>query len=187
MVHAAVLLRLEEAKSRLSPFFSLEKRKTLVYFMFMHVLSVLEDMPVTVLTSSYAPPDATKDRAGNINSSISAFLDMVDDDIVILPSDLPFLCKQDVAALIGDGASPAIAPSHNGGTSGIFLPRDRTFVPQFGPGSFKAHLRDSMRRGVEPRIVEAIGFRDLDTIDDVTWIQAHHPGTNIASLLAALT
>ncbi len=186
MVHAAVLLRLEEAKSRLSPFFSLDKRKTLVFFMFMHVLSVLEDMPVAVLTSSYTPPDTSKDRAGNINSSISAFMGMVDDDILVLPSDLPFLSKGDVGNLIGDGTSVAIAPSHNGGTSGIFLPRASTFAPKFGPGSLKAHLWDAKQRGVEPRIVESTGFRDLDTIDDILWIQAHNPETHIASLLSAL-
>ena len=160
MVHAAVLLRLDEAKSRLSPFFSIEKRKTLVYFMFLHVLSVLDDMPVTVLTSSYAAQDLAKDRAGNINSAITAFSEAVDDDILILPCDLPFLEKRDVSTLIGNGTSLSIAPSHNGGTSGIFVPRGTPFFPKFGPGSFQEHMRDAARREQAVRVVESKGFRE---------------------------
>jgi len=186
MAQVAVLLRMEDAKSRLSPFFSSEERNLLASFMFIHVLSAVEDLPVTVLTSRYAAADPCMDRAGNINSSISRFLSTQDEDVIIIPSDLPFLDRDDIGALVGDGTTLSLAPSQNGGTSGVYVPCNTAFVPRFGPGSHRAHLRDAHIRGIAPRIVDLEGFRDLDTVDDIAWIQAHRPHSAVSTVIDAI-
>ncbi|MHC1598428.1 MAG: CofC family guanylyltransferase [Candidatus Methanofastidiosia archaeon] len=186
MTHVVVLLKLKNAKSRLSPFFSLEQRRNLVLFMFKHVINILDGHPVEVLTQSIPSPTKGYDDKGNINSGIMLLRERIDDDILILPCDLPFLNKEDIDRLIGDKKRVIIARSHNGGTSGIFIPKNVEFVPHFGKNSFVLHKMETKNRNLPLTILEGDSFRDIDTIEDIRWTIEHAGNSDLTKFFEIL-
>ncbi|MHC1605737.1 MAG: 2-phospho-L-lactate guanylyltransferase [Candidatus Methanofastidiosia archaeon] len=186
MVHAIVLLKLKDAKSRLSSIFKEEQRQSLVLFMLAHVLNVLNGFPLTILTLSSDVPDLGLDERGNINSGIVTIRQEINDDLLIVPCDIPFLTKEDVLGLIGDGKTVAIAPSHNGGTSGLYIPKDQDFIPHFGKMSLDIHLKEAEKRNQEIRVFISDNFRDVDTKEDLDWILSCSEKSEITSFIESL-
>jgi 2-phospho-L-lactate guanylyltransferase len=93
--------------------------------------------------------------------------------LLILFADLPMVNGQDVAALVEAPAQIAIAPDQNRvGTNGLVLRRDPIdlgeFRFRFGVASFRAHVEEARRFGIEPAVLEQPGLAfDLDTPDDL--------------------
>jgi 2-phospho-L-lactate guanylyltransferase len=91
--------------------------------------------------------------------------------IMVLPSDLPFLCEDDIATLasaVAPAPSLVIAPdSSEQATNALVLsPPDPDFF-RFGPSSFAAHLRAARERGATIETVRRPGVAfDLDTPED---------------------
>ncbi|HHN82107.1 MAG TPA: hypothetical protein ENN11_05770 [Methanomicrobia archaeon] len=185
MVQAAVLLKLVDAKSRLAPFLSLAQRQTLVLYMLSHVLNVLEDMHTPILTRSFYTLGTHSDEE-NINECIEVMRRSVDEDLVVVTSDLPFFSKEALQALTSEPDTLAIGPSHNGGTSGLFIPRSIDFTPLFGRGSLERHRLQSVEKGHTMRLVDMPAFRDVDIWEDVEWIFENAPSSAIGRFLSGL-
>ena len=91
--------------------------------------------------------------------------------IVILPSDLPHVTTDDVAALLAAlGPSPrcAIAPDgQEEGTNALALTPPEPDFFRFGPRSFQAHIEAAKTRGMPVRILRRPNLaHDLDTPDE---------------------
>ncbi len=91
--------------------------------------------------------------------------------IAVLPSDLPTVTADDVAALLAPlSNTPAcvIAPDEQEeGTNALALAPPTADFFRFGAGSFQAHLGEAKTRGLKLRIVRRPGLAyDLDTPDD---------------------
>jgi 2-phospho-L-lactate guanylyltransferase len=91
--------------------------------------------------------------------------------IVILPSDLPHVTADDVAALLATlGPSPrcAIAPDEQEeGTNALALTPPEPDFFRFGPQSFQAHIAAAKTRGMPVRILRRSNLaHDLDTPDE---------------------
>ncbi|MCP4358168.1 MAG: 2-phospho-L-lactate guanylyltransferase [Chloroflexi bacterium] len=92
--------------------------------------------------------------------------------LLILPSDLPFLTRDDVAVVCAP--LPSTSPSliicpdrHQRGTNALCLPSDCSFQFQFGPDSFQQHLQEARRGRLTPHIIHTPGWQfDLDTVED---------------------
>ena len=170
MVNAVVLLNIENAKSRLSPFFDLDQRRNMVLIMFSRVLNALEDFPVTVLTRTHkAAIDGVRD-SDDINNGIMDIRRKLNDDLLVLPCDLPLLTTSDVLKLMGNSMTLSTAPSQDGGTSGLFIPREVEFTPRFGKNSFALHTGEAEEMGIPLRVYRSDSFRDLDTMEDLRWL-----------------
>jgi len=90
--------------------------------------------------------------------------------VLILPSDLPFLTGDDVAVVCAPSFSPAliICPDrHQQGTNALRLPANCGFQFRFGRHSFQQHLHEARRGRLTPHIIHTPGWQfDLDTVED---------------------
>lgn len=186
MVNAIVLLNIENAKSRLSPYFEIEDRRNLVLLMLLHVLNVLDDIPVTILPKSSSCKKSSYDEEGDINTGILRLMGEIDDDILVLPCDLPSLRREDVLKLMGNYRTLSIAPSQNNGTGALFIPKGIDFIPKFGKDSINEHKREAEEGNMPLRIFESDGFRDIDTIEDIKWFIGTEVSNSVKSFILAL-
>lgn len=85
---------------------------------------------------------------------------------VIAHSDIPL--ATDVSRFVEPGTI-VIVPDHaHDGTNLLSLPVSSDFTFHYGPGSFKKHVDEAMRRGHAPRIALSDEWaRDLDNPDDL--------------------
>ncbi len=89
-----------------------------------------------------------------------------------VPGDLPLLQPADIDALLAaHDAAPSItiAPSRDEqGSNGVACSPADLLPLRFGDNSFFPHLERARELGVEPRIVNRVGFAlDVDTPDDL--------------------
>lgn len=93
---------------------------------------------------------------------------------IVLFADLPLLNGEDVAAFACTDGQIVIAPdSERVGTNGLLLRKGATdlgdFRFRFGVDSFRSHLDESRRIGIEPAVVSQPGLSfDLDTPEDLS-------------------
>lgn len=107
---------------------------------------------------------------------------------IVLFADLPLVNGADVAAFAQTDGQVVIAPDGEAiGTNGLLLrkgPMEASdFRFQFGADSFRAHLCESHRIGIEPAVVRLPGLSfDLDTPEDlshlitINWSTIEQPG-----------
>jgi len=186
MVNAIVLLNLENAKTRLSSFFGLDQRRNMVLIMFSRILNVLEDYPITVLSRTHEASENGIKDIDDINNGIIDLRSELNDNVLILPCDLPLLTKEDVIKLMGNYKTLSIASSKDGGTGGLYIPRDLEFTPKFGKDSFETHVSEAKELGIPLRIYDSDNFRDFDTIEDLKWLMSSNEGNELADYISSL-
>ncbi len=96
--------------------------------------------------------------------------------ILILPADLPFVCLDDLRALIRHSgrSGAAIAPDQpRDGTNALCLPAGHSFRFRFGIRSFFKHQREAEKVGLEMAVVRrsSLGF-DVDWPNDFSKLKA---------------
>lgn len=85
---------------------------------------------------------------------------------VIAHSDVPLAC--DVRRFIDEGNVVIVPDAANDGTNLMSLPADAAFTFHYGPGSFRLHVDEAMRRGFAPRIALSDEWSlDLDNPEDL--------------------
>src|SRR5512134_1555831 len=151
-----------EAKSRLATALSPDERAALSREFLAHTLQVLgqvRDIKGTLVVSRDSSALRLARRQGaytvaesgtpELNLALARATDVSisfgADAVLILPSDLPLVMPEDVAALIGccDGTGcVAIAPDRRReGTNALFIRPPRAIPYSFGPGSYERHVR----------------------------------------------
>ena len=96
--------------------------------------------------------------------------------ILILPADLPFVCLDDLRALIRHSgrAGAAIAPDQpRDGTNALCLPAGHSFRFRFGTRSFFRHQREAEKVGLGMAVVcrPSLAF-DVDWPNDFSQLKA---------------
>ena len=96
--------------------------------------------------------------------------------ILVLPADLPFVCLDDLHALIwrAGRAGAAIAPDQlRGGTNALCIPAGHSFRFRFGVGSFFRHQREAEEVGLDMGVVcrPSLAF-DVDWPSDFSQLRA---------------
>jgi 2-phospho-L-lactate guanylyltransferase len=171
MVSILLLVKLY-GKKRLP--YTEEKRKKLVLFFFERMLKVLEGFDIYVATPDDVPGGdyvIVKDEWGDINKAITKAREMIQDDLLILPCDLPFVERENIDRVLNGVVK--IVPSQDGGTNALFLPRSMGFETHFGINSFQKHIGALESGNLEYEIYESDQFRDIDTEEDVLWALEH--------------
>jgi 2-phospho-L-lactate/phosphoenolpyruvate guanylyltransferase len=173
-------------KSRLAGALDAPSRTALNRTLFDHVFGTaaagLGAGRIAVVTSDSALSASVDARGahgivdmGDLNTALGKACRFVADRgaqaIMVLPSDLPFVSKDDIAAL-ASAVPPApnlvIAPdaSEQATNALVLSPPDPDFF-HFGPSSFAAHLHAARERGMTIEIVRRPGLAfDLDTPED---------------------
>lgn len=86
---------------------------------------------------------------------------------VIAHSDVPLAV--DVAPFVDAGGIVIVPDAAHDGTNLLSMPTSTDFTFFYGPGSFKLHVEEAMRRGFAPRIALSDEWsHDLDNPDDLT-------------------
>ena len=98
-----------------------------------------------------------------------------------LPGDLPFVSLTDLKKVIAaskDGERLVLSPSErDGGTNCMVVPPSLSFKPALGNCSFKRHMRNARKIGIDSVVCYAPGLgRDLDTVDDLVATELLEPG-----------
>ncbi len=163
-----VLVKLD-GKKRLGNIYTREERRRLVLFLFERLIRVLNGLNVYVGTSDDISGDfvVIKDEWGDVNSVIKKAREVIKDDLLVLPCDLPFVEREDVDRLMG--GKVMIVPSQDGGTNALFLPLNVRVKTQFGENSLRKHIRIFEKENLPYGIVESDHFRDIDTKEDIEW------------------
>src|SRR6185503_16949052 len=176
-----------QGKSRLAALLGAERRAALNRHLFGRVLDAVlgrfrHDRVVVVTADTVLLTlmrglgvHALQDAGNGLNSALGLACRFAVERggraIVVLPSDLPTIGSDDVAALLAELAkAPAcvIAPDdQEEGTNALALAPPAADFFRFGAGSFQAHLGEAKARGLALRILRRPGLaRDLDTPDD---------------------
>jgi 2-phospho-L-lactate guanylyltransferase len=172
MVTIVVTLNLS-GKKRLSSLLTTQQRHTLILFLFERMLRILTGYTIYIATPDELESEHTiiTDRWKDINTVLSRAQDIIHDDLIILPCDLPFVERSHIGALIAEGVT--IVPSQDGGTNALYIPQHISFETQFGKNSFHRHIALFESRHIPYRIVRNVKFRDIDSEDDISWALAH--------------
>ena len=152
-------------------------------------LVVSSDMEVLELAQEHCALILSEKKQNGLNEALCQAKQYAHDhyceSILVLPCDLPFVQEEDIELFLSaaetqdsapdDESAPdmrtmIISPDQSGkGTNALFLYPVSSFNFQFGPESFKRHLREAAHQGMTSRIVDPPGLTfDLDTEED--WI-----------------
>lgn len=181
---------LPHSKSRLAPFLSQEARAELTRCLLHRLLAILHEVPqidevvivsrdpsVARLAERHGAHVVAEGEEDALNASVrvgQAFaVAHGARAILILPSDLPLVMPEDIAALWGETAvfdpSQAVICSdrHQEGTNALLLPAVGPFQFQYGPQSYQKHHREAERVKLllHTAVIPGLQF-DLDTVQD---------------------
>lgn len=149
---------LDEGKSRLAAFLSIEERAALSRRWLLGVLqtaqsaacfagqAVISRDPEVLALAAQHGAVPLQETGGDLNAALEQARAEVcaagADALLALPADLPLLTVADLHALcaraeLGDGV--VIAPSHNGGTNALLLRPPHAIAFAFGEASYARH------------------------------------------------
>ncbi|WP_170920909.1 2-phospho-L-lactate guanylyltransferase [Enhydrobacter aerosaccus] len=170
---------LELAKSRLASVLDPPRRRALAQQMLDHVLETLRRAGVERIHV------AGSDRGeGDLNADAAAAARLVEAEgatqLLLVTADLPYLCVEDIAAMIEAGRESAvvIAEAKDGGTNALLLrpPTILGFAFATHRPSAGLHAERARSTGIEPAFVRRPGLaRDIDTPADLAALVSDHP------------
>jgi len=186
------------AKERLSPVLSCTEREQLAQKLARRTLDLLvgigTDHVVIVTRGARAADMATSrgfvamDEQGTSHSEAVAQAtewarERGAEGVLALATDLPILATDDITMLVrrARAGTFVIAPDRLGvGTNAIAV-APPVFAYQFGPDSFRRHLAQASRRGLDVQVVRTPGLAvDLDTAADLDLVPRSMPELHLS-------
>ena len=184
---------LHESKRRLAHILSTAERADLIHRFLAHTLTVLNQSGVIdriLVVSSDERVLATAQTLGaellvetavlGLNPAVTRAVQFAADAgataVLILPADLPFIEREDVAIMVrerGNGRNSiprlVICSDEKGeGSNALLISPPAPFTFHYGPGSFNQHVQEARQRGYAVQIMQDrhnLEF-DLDTEED---------------------
>ena len=185
-----------ESKSRLAHILSAAQRAGLMRRFLQNTLAVLAQVPsiaqtlvissdpiVLALAQSYGAETIAEERAQGLNTAVAraaqSAMQQHASGLLILPADLPFIQVGDVTTMVEtrrrvNGRFMAICTDDKeDGTNALFIMPPTQFTYRYGLGSFRSHIQEATRLGLDVHIIRTPGLTfDLDTEED--WQQYQH-------------
>jgi 2-phospho-L-lactate/phosphoenolpyruvate guanylyltransferase len=191
-----------KGKSRLAGVLKNDERERLNKLLLEHTLSTLRDVPeitqtliisrdvgALALARQYGARTVQEDGAPTLNSALKRAtlfaMKFGVQRLLILPSDIPFLNKQDLQEIIDIDDDPPVAvlvpDRHEDGTNAMLISPPGRIDYSFGIGSFKRHCQGVKAAGFKLVITrnEHIGL-DLDTPEDLNLVRQFEVGSSIS-------
>ncbi|MCB9421442.1 MAG: 2-phospho-L-lactate guanylyltransferase [Ardenticatenaceae bacterium] len=179
---------LHESKRRLAHILSAEERAELIHHFLIHTLTVLNESEVVdqvLVISSDEQVLATARVHGamvlvetavhGLNPAVTQAVQFAADEgataVLILPADLPFIEKQDVAIMVAEkknNPNIVICSDDKGlGTNALLISPPNSFSFHYGTDSFQQHLQEAQQRSRTISIIDNCHLQfDLDTEAD---------------------
>ncbi|HEX4893282.1 MAG TPA: 7,8-didemethyl-8-hydroxy-5-deazariboflavin synthase CofG, partial [Hyphomicrobiaceae bacterium] len=180
---------LAEAKQRLAPALTPDRRRRLVLAMLGDVLETLAKVPgvarTLVITRDEAVAALARDKGAvavsepagaDLNAAIAFGLETARKEGagrgLVIPGDVPLATPDELAAVLAAamGAEQiAIAPALDGlGTNALSVSLPSPIGPSFGPGSYDRHLALARKAGIRAKTVRRDGLgTDIDEPADL--------------------
>lgn len=159
---------LARAKTRLGPWLGPLDRRALAIAMLSDVLQATAAWPSRfVVTADAVLAEVAAglgcrpvpDPGDGLNAALRAgtvrALEAGAARLLVLPSDVPLVEESDVTRLFSLRAPVVVAPSPDGGTTGLLRTPPAVIEPAFGPGSALRHADAAQRAGVAVLIAAA--------------------------------
>ncbi|WP_420628171.1 2-phospho-L-lactate guanylyltransferase [Candidatus Leptofilum sp.] len=180
-----------QTKSRLSNMLSQPERAELTLHLLDRTLSLLQTVPLLGETAVITPDRIVAKMAARfgcrclaeppgsgLNGAVTAGVTLATQNgashCLVLPSDLPFLQQDELAALVAQ-VTTAVSQTtailcgdrQQQGTNGLIVPTGWEFRFGYGRNSFHYHQQEAARLGLACRILQLPSFQfDLDTEQD---------------------
>jgi 2-phospho-L-lactate guanylyltransferase len=188
--------KLVETKERLSAILNAEERREFVLAMLLDVLKTVSssridrtvligsDMDVRRLSSNFAA-EFLSDTGEQLNRVLEYATQWSirkgAEAVLVLPADIPLVKSADIDRMISlctHRPSVAISPSHGGGTNALVRNPPDVIPTSFGPESFRKHLNEASKVGIEARIYESPRLSvDIDLPRDLESLLEFGEGT----------
>jgi len=183
-----------EAKQRLAPALTAKERAQLARDLFGHVLAtavrfaglraaiVISRAPeILDLAKTSGALGLLETSSPHLNAALAQAAEFAranaSSKLLIVASDLPFLCEADLAAMTEHDC--AVAPDrHRRGTNALLWPTDPLPGFHFGESSFERHRATAIAAGFAPQIISRPGLaHDVDVPADLpTIVMARESG-----------
>lgn len=171
-----------QAKLRLAPALSSERRRELSRAMATHVVRSAGALPAFVVCDDPDVADWAEEAGAavlwepgrGLNLAVQEGVRQLEElgasAVVVAASDLPLA---DDLSWVADYEGITLVPDRRrDGTNVIGLPAGSNFTFSYGPGSFERHLRRSRATGRQVRVVESATLAwDVDVPEDLAAIQ----------------
>ncbi len=197
--------KLVETKERLSAILNAEERREFALAMLLDVVKAISssrvhrtvligsDMDVRRLSSNFAA-EFLSDTGEQLNQVLeySTHWSIREgaEAVLVLPADIPLVRSADIDRMIflcTDRPSIGISPSHGGGTNALIRNPPDVIPTSFGPESFRKHLDEASKVGIEARIYESPGLSlDIDLSRDLESLLEFGEGTESHRVLKRL-
>lgn len=184
LVAVVPMKAMDLAKSRLAGVLDAGGRQALARQMLDHVLETLRKAGIGHI--HVASGDAG--GKGDLNADVATAARLVENEgatqLLLVTADLPYLCAEDIAAMIEMGHENAvvIAEAKDGGTNALLLrpPTILDFAFATHQPSAGLHAERARASGVEPAFVRRPGLaRDIDTPADLAALVSDHPAYRV--------
>jgi len=192
-----------QAKQRLASILPASHREALARAMYEHVMAALCAARgldrIAVITSDEATARHAgrsgalvfeeREQSGHAHSADDASrraMELGAATVLLVPIDVPLVTPAEIEELIApSGSGLVIVPSAEGtGTNALARTPPDIIESCFGPGSFRAHVEQARRRGVEAKVLRLPGLEfDIDTPEDLTELLARAPRCPAAQLV----
>jgi 2-phospho-L-lactate guanylyltransferase len=131
------------------------------------------------------------DRGLGLNDALAAGTDAAVElgaaTVLVLPSDVPLVTADDVAALFGYPEHVVVASSADGGTNALLRRPPDAILPSFGARSAEAHRRAAEDASLECRVLQLGSLRlDVDRYSDLVELSRVGTERESAKLAAEL-
>lgn len=195
----------DESKTRLSPFLSEEERIELLKVMLKDIVNIIcDEVNEIVLVSKdndvkdYAKElnvnfVSEKEHCDNfLNNAVSDAVSEVkinfpDNDILIIPSDIPLIKSQHIATVKNMNNDLIISPSKGGGTNLLCFNNEFEFETFFGDMSYFKHINAANELGMSINLIESFYVSlDMNTPEDLGELLLHGIGTYTFEFLRSL-
>lgn len=168
-------------KGRLSPALDAATRERLSRECAERVVAAAAGLPVVVVTGANEAHDVREWAASlstaciaqtstGLNGAVADGVAWVREHgfaiAVVAHSDVPLAC--DVRPFIDEAGIVIVPDAAHDGTNLLSLPSEAEFTFHYGPGSFRLHVDEAMRRGFAPRVALSDEWSlDLDNPEDL--------------------
>lgn len=196
----------DTSKTRLSPFLSYDERKELLQSMLKDIVSNIKNDVFKVIVISndefvlkfardILEIETLKENKHENNYLNNAIIDAVsyikknyeDYDILILPSDIPLIRKQNISYLANCNEDLIISPSKGGGTNLLYFKHTYDFEPLFGDFSFFKHLNEAKEKNMSINVYDSFYLSiDINTPQDLGEFLLHGEKTETFNYLSSL-
>jgi 2-phospho-L-lactate/phosphoenolpyruvate guanylyltransferase len=171
-----------EAKLRLAPALSPERRASLAREMATRVIASAAGLPVAVVcddreVAAWARSlgalvvwEPGRGLNGAVEGAVRHLRSLGTETVIVAAGDLPF--AQDLTWVSGFPGITIVPDRHHDGTNVIAVPTSSGFAFSYGPGSFARHLDEARRLGTAVRVVHSSALAwDVDVPSDLAGLR----------------